>query len=164
MIHLVRPYRCSGWCCFCCLQTMEVQSPPGTNIGYIKQDFSFIYPCFSIQNADGDTILRIKGPCFTCQWCEVEFQVKDVHSCGVLVILSVCLLLFSLALVVYVFSFLPPYFRSDLCFSFLVCRSYRLTELKRLARSPSSGLVSSKSTLQMPTTLESSVSVFCNEL
>ena len=37
VIHLERPLRCSSWCCFCCLQTMEVQSPPGTVIGYVEQ-------------------------------------------------------------------------------------------------------------------------------
>ncbi len=37
VIHIERPYRCVAWCCFCCLQHMEVQSPPGTVIGYIDQ-------------------------------------------------------------------------------------------------------------------------------
>ena len=38
VIRLERPYRCMAWCCFCCLQEMEVQSPPGTTIGYITQE------------------------------------------------------------------------------------------------------------------------------
>ena len=37
VIHLDRPLRCSCWCCFCCLQKVEVQSPPGTVIGYVEQ-------------------------------------------------------------------------------------------------------------------------------
>lgn len=37
VIHLERPMRCNGACCFCCLQEIEVQSPPGTIIGYVKQ-------------------------------------------------------------------------------------------------------------------------------
>ena len=37
VIHIERPLRCSCWCCFCCLQTMEVQSPPGTVVGYVEQ-------------------------------------------------------------------------------------------------------------------------------
>ena len=37
VIHLERPLRCSNWCCFCCLQQIEVQSPPGTVVGYVKQ-------------------------------------------------------------------------------------------------------------------------------
>ena len=55
---------------------MEVQSPPGTVIGYIKQDCSFIYPWFSIENAEGDTVLKIKGPFCTCKFCEVQFEVS----------------------------------------------------------------------------------------
>ena len=37
VIHIERPLRCSAWCCFCCLQHIEVQSPPGTVVGYIDQ-------------------------------------------------------------------------------------------------------------------------------
>ncbi len=77
VIHLVRPLRCNNWVWFCCLQEMEVQSPPGTTVGWIKQECSFIYPRFSIQNADGETILTIKGPCWTCKWCDVEFEVPE---------------------------------------------------------------------------------------
>ena len=29
----------------------------------------------SIQDASGQTVLKIKGPCCTCDWCETEFQV-----------------------------------------------------------------------------------------
>ena len=75
VIQLIRPYRCQNWCCFCCLQTMEVQSPPGTTIGHIEQDLTFIYPWFSVKNADGETVLKIRGPCWTCKWCDVEFEV-----------------------------------------------------------------------------------------
>ena len=92
VIHLVRPYRCTGWCCFCCLQEVEVQSPPGTTIGWVKQDCSFIYPAFSIQNADGDTVLKIKGPCWTCRWCDVEFKVRSLGRSSVRFL--VCLGLF----------------------------------------------------------------------
>lgn len=80
VIHLVRPYRCNAWCCFCCLQEMEVQSPPGTTIGFIKQDCTFIYPWFSVQNADGETVLKIKGPCWTCRWCDIEFQILSADG------------------------------------------------------------------------------------
>ena len=44
-------------------------------VGYIKQDLSFIYPWFTVENADGETVLKIKGPCWTCKWCDVEFEV-----------------------------------------------------------------------------------------
>ncbi len=35
IIYIKRSFGCST--CFCCLQHMEVQSPPGTVIGYIDQ-------------------------------------------------------------------------------------------------------------------------------
>ena len=91
VIHLERPMRCTGCCCFCCLQEMEVQSPPGTIIGYVKQklvsefsvqDLKIFCSCtlwapqFTIQNESGDSMLLIKGPCCTCQFCaDIEFQV-----------------------------------------------------------------------------------------
>ncbi|CAI8044503.1 Phospholipid scramblase 2 [Geodia barretti] len=80
VIHIERPLRCQAWCCFCCLQKIEVQSPPGTVVGYVKQDLSFIYPWFTIENADGEPVLKIKGPCWTCKWCEVEFEVLSVNG------------------------------------------------------------------------------------
>ena len=77
VITLHRPLRCCHWCCFCCLQEVEVQSPPGSTIGYIQQDFTFFYPWFSIQNEDRETLLKLKGPC--CYMCgDVEFEVRAV--------------------------------------------------------------------------------------
>ena len=37
VIHLNRPLRCTGCCCPCFLQEVEVTAPPGTPIGYIVQ-------------------------------------------------------------------------------------------------------------------------------
>ena len=37
VMHLSRPLRCQCCCCPCCLQEMEIQSPPGTIIGYVEQ-------------------------------------------------------------------------------------------------------------------------------
>ena len=39
VIHIKRPLMCSSSLCgFCCLQKMEVESPPGTLVGYVKQE------------------------------------------------------------------------------------------------------------------------------
>ena len=54
-----------------------MQSPPGTVIGYVQQDCSFVYPWFSVRNAEEETVLRIKGPCSTCKYCEFEFEVRE---------------------------------------------------------------------------------------
>jgi len=67
------------------MQEMEVQSPPGTPIGYIKQILSW-YPEFLLEDANHETILRVKGPFCTCKWCEVNFKVMcwvgHVHVVG----------------------------------------------------------------------------------
>uniref|UniRef100_A0A3Q4I2N7 Phospholipid scramblase n=1 Tax=Neolamprologus brichardi TaxID=32507 RepID=A0A3Q4I2N7_NEOBR len=77
VIHLIRPFRCSSCCCPCYLQEMEVQAPPGTTIGYIKQDWHPFLPKFSIQGANKETLMRLEGPCFACNCCgDVNFELK----------------------------------------------------------------------------------------
>ncbi|MEQ2176231.1 Phospholipid scramblase 3 [Goodea atripinnis] len=54
---------------------MEVQAPPGTTVGFVKQDWHPFLPKFSIQGADGQTLLRLEGPCFACNCCgDVNFE------------------------------------------------------------------------------------------
>ena len=69
-----------------------MQSPPGTVIGYVKQDCSFVYPSFSILNAEEETVLKIRGPCFTCRACQAEFEVSTpyVYDNSVCVCLCEC--------------------------------------------------------------------------
>ncbi|XP_067880083.1 phospholipid scramblase 2-like [Heterodontus francisci] len=77
VIHLVRPFRCVSCWFPCCLQELEVQSPPGTTIGYVKQTWHPFLPKFSVQNVERETVLRIVGPCFTCNCCgDIAFEVK----------------------------------------------------------------------------------------
>uniref|UniRef100_A0A3B4FEV9 Phospholipid scramblase n=1 Tax=Pundamilia nyererei TaxID=303518 RepID=A0A3B4FEV9_9CICH len=77
VIHLIRPFRCSSCCCPCYLQEMEVQAPPGTTIGYVKQDWHPFLPKFSIQGANKETLMRLEGPCFACNCCgDVNFELK----------------------------------------------------------------------------------------
>jgi len=64
VIHLNRPYRCTSCCFPCCLQTLEVSSPPGTVIGYVDQKWTCIKPKFDIKDGDGNVALVIVGP-----WC-----------------------------------------------------------------------------------------------
>jgi len=81
VIHLYRPLNCQGCCFPCCLQTMEVHSPPGTVIGTIEQDWSLIYPRFTVKDESGEPVLRIHGPCWTCS-CggDVEFNVLAAND------------------------------------------------------------------------------------
>ncbi|XP_041821371.1 phospholipid scramblase 2-like [Chelmon rostratus] len=77
VIRLIRPFRCVSCWCPCCLQEMEVQAPPGTTIGYVKQDWHPFLPRFSIQGANKETLLKLEGPCFACNCCgDVNFELK----------------------------------------------------------------------------------------
>jgi len=82
VIHLNRPLRCQACCFPCCLQEMEVSSPPGTVIGTIEQQWSILYPRFVIKDQSGEPVLRIEGPCWTCSCCgnDVEFEVLSVQT------------------------------------------------------------------------------------
>lgn len=78
VIHMYRPLRCTSCWCPCFLQTLEVCSPPGNLVGYVKQDWSICGPSFRIENAAGDTVLRIKGPTCTFAICgDVVFKVMS---------------------------------------------------------------------------------------
>ncbi|KAM3590453.1 uncharacterized protein V6R79_010027 [Siganus canaliculatus] len=79
VIRLVRPFRCVSCWCPCCLQELEVQAPPGTTIGYVKQDWHPFLPRFSIQGENGETVMKLEGPCFACNCCcgDVNFELKS---------------------------------------------------------------------------------------
>ncbi|CAG9759969.1 unnamed protein product [Ceutorhynchus assimilis] len=78
IIHLHRPLACDSCCFPCCLQSMEVSSPPGTIVGTVEQEWSIFCPTFAIKNASGDTVLRIEGPLCTMSICgDVEFKIMS---------------------------------------------------------------------------------------
>ncbi|XP_077598151.1 phospholipid scramblase 2-like [Stigmatopora nigra] len=77
VIRLVRPFRCASCWCPCCLQEMEVQAPPGTTVGYVKQDWHPFLPRFSIQGPNKETLMKLEGPCFACNCCsDVNFELS----------------------------------------------------------------------------------------
>ena len=65
---------------------IEVQSPPGTVIGYVKQEaLGILRPWFSIQNADEETILRIRGPILGCScYSDTNFCVS-IRFCSTII-------------------------------------------------------------------------------
>ncbi|XP_017786101.1 PREDICTED: phospholipid scramblase 2 [Nicrophorus vespilloides] len=78
VMHLHRPLACDSCCFPCCLQSMEVSSPPGTVIGTVEQEWSIFCPTFAIKNASGDTVLRVEGPFCTTSICgDVEFKITS---------------------------------------------------------------------------------------
>ncbi|XP_064479801.1 phospholipid scramblase 1-like [Ornithodoros turicata] len=88
VIRCFRPLRCDSCCFFCCLQEMEVQAPPGVPVGYIQQDWSVIFPMFTLMNARREPSLKIKGPFITSSCLgDVKFEVWTVdwrHKIGLL--------------------------------------------------------------------------------
>ncbi|XP_075058012.1 phospholipid scramblase 1-like isoform X2 [Mixophyes fleayi] len=84
IIRIHRPFRCSTCCFPCCLQKLEVQSPPGTIIGYVTQNWHPFLPKFTIMNEKEEKILKIQGPCMPCRCCsDVNFELKSLDESSV---------------------------------------------------------------------------------
>ncbi|XP_050094073.1 phospholipid scramblase 2-like [Anopheles aquasalis] len=81
VLHLSRPLRCQSCCFPCCLQELEVTGSNGV-IGYVEQNWSFWIPKFSIKNQNGETVLKIVGPCLTFATCCSEAVFKIFATDG----------------------------------------------------------------------------------
>ncbi|XP_051555429.1 phospholipid scramblase 1-like [Myxocyprinus asiaticus] len=81
VMTLTRPLKC-GSCCFpCCLQELEIQSPPGNPIGYVIQNWHPFLPKFTIQNEKREAVLKIVGPFCSCRCCsDVNFDVLSMDE------------------------------------------------------------------------------------
>ncbi|KAG8186680.1 hypothetical protein JTE90_014754 [Oedothorax gibbosus] len=76
VINLLRECRCQGCCCPCCLQEIEIYSPPGTLVGRVAEEWSIFNPKYRIENAAEDTIFQITGPFCVASCCsDVDFPV-----------------------------------------------------------------------------------------
>ncbi|KAL1465253.1 hypothetical protein WDU94_004837 [Cyamophila willieti] len=77
VIHFERPLACSSCWFPCCLQTLNVFSPPGALIGSIEQEWTLLTPQFNIKNGAGDIVLRIEGPICRFTMCggDVNFKI-----------------------------------------------------------------------------------------
>ncbi|CAH1264616.1 phospholipid scramblase 1-like isoform X3 [Branchiostoma lanceolatum] len=81
VIHFSRPLRCMNCWAVCCLQELEVQAPPGNTIGWVKQSWHPYLPKFTIEDASGQTVLEIEGPCLSCSFCgDVDFKVLSADG------------------------------------------------------------------------------------
>ncbi|XP_062849892.1 phospholipid scramblase 1-like isoform X1 [Trichomycterus rosablanca] len=81
VMTLTRPLRCASCCFPCCLQELEVQSPPGTPIGYVVQKWHPFLPKFTIQNEKKEDVLKIVGPFCACKCCsDVNFEVLSMDE------------------------------------------------------------------------------------
>ncbi|GFY78767.1 phospholipid scramblase 1, partial [Trichonephila inaurata madagascariensis] len=60
---------------------LEVSAPPGQLVGRVVQEWSILTPQFRIENASGETVLRIEGPFCTFSICgDVEFEVLSTNG------------------------------------------------------------------------------------
>ena len=80
-MYIERPYR---GCCFTCgFQHLDVESPQGTSLGQVTQDFTLIRPCFTVTDQAKQPMLFIRGPFLNCRCRDIEFKVS--WKCSVLV-------------------------------------------------------------------------------
>lgn len=83
MLTIIMTHMTTYLYCFPCIffkQKVTVEAPPGKVIGYVSQAWSMCKPRFKIENANEDTVLRIKGPCCTWSICgDIEFDVSLIH-------------------------------------------------------------------------------------
>ncbi|XP_026063071.1 phospholipid scramblase 1 [Carassius auratus] len=85
VMTLSRPLKCSSCCFPCCLQELEVQSPPGSPIGYVIQSWHPFFPKFTIQNERKEPVLKIVGPFCDCKCCsDVNFEVMSLDESSVI--------------------------------------------------------------------------------
>ncbi|XP_067648476.1 phospholipid scramblase 2-like [Eurosta solidaginis] len=81
VLHIYRPLRCDSCCFPCCLQSLEVSSPPGTVIGSVEQEWALLRPLYLIKNAYGENVLRVRGPRCTFKCCaNVDFEIFAMNG------------------------------------------------------------------------------------
>ncbi|XP_070392380.1 phospholipid scramblase 2-like [Dermacentor albipictus] len=86
VMRFVRYLRCTQCWFFCCLQVMEVQAPPGTLIGHVRQRWSICHPTYGIYDRNENRVLDIVGPICTtsipCK-CNVDFEVRSANGAAI---------------------------------------------------------------------------------
>ncbi|XP_072897648.1 phospholipid scramblase 1-like [Hemitrygon akajei] len=80
VMNLYRPLKCTGCCCPCCLQEIEVMAPPGQPIGYVIENWHPFLPTFTVQNENREPVLKIGGPFCVCGCGDVDFQVTNLDG------------------------------------------------------------------------------------
>ncbi len=65
VITVRRPFRCNNvWCCPCFAQRLEVEWPPGQDIGMVDQNMSVFTPSFDVFDRDGNKTYIVEGRFF----------------------------------------------------------------------------------------------------
>ncbi|CAG5114955.1 unnamed protein product [Candidula unifasciata] len=79
LMMMKRPFRCQASCMWCCcLQEMEIESPPGVLQGTVKQVWTCWTPKYRVYNSQNQCVFTILGDCCYCKCCaDVVFRVFD---------------------------------------------------------------------------------------
>ncbi|XP_060567254.1 phospholipid scramblase 3-like [Ruditapes philippinarum] len=85
IIKVVRPQTCSrGSCGICCtLPTLEVQTPPGSTVGTIKERRTCCLPTYDILGADNEVMYSLSFACQTCKsllCCDSHVDIRDTNG------------------------------------------------------------------------------------
>ena len=59
---------------------IKVESPPGTPVGMVQQKLTKVYPEYYIKDATGAQVLKIRGPCCMCKFCDIDFIICTLEG------------------------------------------------------------------------------------
>ncbi|XP_061426382.1 phospholipid scramblase 2-like [Lethenteron reissneri] len=79
VMRVVRRFRCGCHRCSCNVDDMEVQSPPGSIIGYLRQKVTETEPTFAVTDVSNKAQLWLRGPS-----CAVYCTVNNAVSYQIL--------------------------------------------------------------------------------
>ncbi|XP_043112149.1 phospholipid scramblase 2-like [Puntigrus tetrazona] len=80
VIRMVHPSVCTA----CSSHELEVQSPPGTTVGYVRQNWHVCLPKFTLDNERGEPAVKIAGPCIGCTCCTDEnFELVSLNDAAI---------------------------------------------------------------------------------
>lgn len=88
VIRIRRPYRCVCFCqccscCGCCVDEVQVESPVGDVIGYVREVRCGCRIGYEILDRNNDLILKIRGPlCFHCACIGEDIVFKITSKDG----------------------------------------------------------------------------------
>lgn len=85
ILMIDRDLDCDCCCGLLCPDKVRVSTPSGQILGYVKQEFAFFKPFFSIQDEQGRSHLTIEGPIcpFSCVGGQVDFHVASKNGARV---------------------------------------------------------------------------------
>jgi len=84
VMRVTREFKCCAGCSWCagsdcCAMVVNIESPPGTVVGSVRQSQSFLAPKYALYDGSGSMVFRIEGPVCICQGIcctsDVEFNI-----------------------------------------------------------------------------------------